>query len=443
MELSLYTEKVIFDKELQYEEEETYQMEDENHLYTRGYESDDEEDKYGVDGLILELVDFAIDLLKRKNVMEALRDVLLTFLLCIKGYTLLPHQSILLWKNDSNIYITEEFDDENINSVRSKTLSLIKEITKEIDDESLLKFIKIILSEFHEGINSNNYTDVLKLDDYNSLLPYFEKMNTFQDYIFRRHEANLLIIGTLAKDLIILKDKNKISKEEIEELIRFLFTIISNPTKDTSILVGRAICSVSRLLSLVKNDQQMLDAIFEGMTVSLCHIQSDLSVKLVSSICITNLCNKIHSENYDNKNFDALFPNLIQMLRSVTEDTLLIPIECIAALTKLNREKALYVPFNASKLIVEIYSKHYNHPLIGVKILELIKLWCNDHRSARLLISLFVPFVIFVFDEFFKSLGKSDLVFEEIKKTVITEHGGVDMGLKTNLDMIPVVIFFI
>jgi hypothetical protein len=131
------------------------------------------------------------------------------------------------------------------------------------------------------------------------------------------------------------------------------------------------------------------------------------------------------------------------MLRSVTEDTLLIPIECIAALTKLNREKALYVPFNASKLIVEIYSKHYNHPLIGVKILELIKLWCNDHRSARLLISLFVPFVIFVFDEFFKSLGKSDLVFEEIKKTVITEHGGVDMGLKTNLDMIPVVIFFI
>ena len=27
----------------------------------------------------------------------------------------MPHHSLMLWKNDPNIYITEEFDDENIN----------------------------------------------------------------------------------------------------------------------------------------------------------------------------------------------------------------------------------------------------------------------------------------------------------------------------------------
>ena len=84
LELSLYSDKVLFNKEIQYEEEEVYQMEDENHNYTRGYESDDEDEKYGIEGLIIELVDFSIDLLKRKNMMEALRQVLLTFLLCIK-----------------------------------------------------------------------------------------------------------------------------------------------------------------------------------------------------------------------------------------------------------------------------------------------------------------------------------------------------------------------
>ena len=35
-------------------------MEDENHLYTRGYESDDEDEKYHVEGLILELIDLAV-----------------------------------------------------------------------------------------------------------------------------------------------------------------------------------------------------------------------------------------------------------------------------------------------------------------------------------------------------------------------------------------------
>jgi hypothetical protein len=443
LELSLYSDSVIFNKKINYDEEEVYQMEDENHNYTRGYESDDEDDKYGIDGLILELVDFSIDLLKRKNVIEALRGVLLTFLLCIKGYTLLPHNSLMLWKNDPNLYITEEFDDENINSVRSKALNLIKEITKELDDDSILRFLKIILSEFTEGIKLENYADVMKLDDYNFITPYFDKMNSVPENIFRRHEANLLILGTLAEDLILLREKEKISKEEINELIKFLFSVISNPSKDNSILVGRAIWCVSRLISLVKYDQDILIYIFEGVSMSLCHQNSDLSVKLVSGICLTNLCRKIQVDNFENGKIDEIYPVLINLLQDVNEETIVIPIDCIAALSAINKEKALFFPINASKLIVEIYSKFYNHPVIGVKILELIKLWCSDHRSARLLISLFVPFAIFVFEDFFKSLGKTDKNFEEIKKTVMTEHGGANIGVKTSLDMLPVIKFFI
>ena len=41
----------------------------------------------------------------------------------------------------------------------------------------------------------------------------------------------------------------------------------------------------------------------------------------------------------------------------------------IYSFSKINKEKALIVPLKASKLIVEIYSKYYNHPLIGNKIL--------------------------------------------------------------------------
>jgi len=443
LELSLYTESIVFGNKIEYEEEEIYKMEDENHIYTRGYESDDEEEKYGVEGLIVELVDFSIDLLKRRNIMEALKSVLLTFLLCIKGYCLMPNHSITLWKDDPNMFITEEYDDENINTVRSKCLDLIKEITKEIDEDSLLKFLKILLSEFTHGLNADDYSEVKKLDDYNFLDPYLEKMNSDNFYIYRRHEANLLIIGSLAEDLVMLKDKNRLSKEDITELIQFLFMIISNPNKENCILVGRALWCVSRLLNLVKTDSVLLAAIFEGVSISLCHPNSDLSVKLVACQCLTNICMKIKETNYENDKMQMVYLKLISLINEANEDTLGIPIECITALSKINKEKAIAVPINASKLIVEIYSKYYNHPSIGAKILELIKIWCGDNRSARILIGLFVPLAIFVFEDFFKSLGKVDKAFEEIKRTVMTEHGGgAGLDVKANLDMLPVRTFF-
>jgi hypothetical protein len=73
----------------------------------------------------------------------------------------------MLWKNDSNLYISEEYDEENINNVRSKTLALIREITKEIEDDALLEFIRLVIDELINGIKIENYKEVIKLDDYN------------------------------------------------------------------------------------------------------------------------------------------------------------------------------------------------------------------------------------------------------------------------------------
>ena len=40
--------------------------------YNRGYESDDDEEIYGLEGFAGELIDLSVDLLKRKGVMQAL-----------------------------------------------------------------------------------------------------------------------------------------------------------------------------------------------------------------------------------------------------------------------------------------------------------------------------------------------------------------------------------
>lgn len=444
LEMTLFTHKVVFNQEFEYSENETQHMNDEGYNYSRGYDSDDEEEIYGIEGLVQELIDLAIDLLKRQGVMEALQDYMLTLFLCLKGYCLMPNQSMQLWKNDPNLFITEEYDDENVNTIRSKAVTLIKDAAKEVDPSIVLKFLSIILSEFDQGVNPENYLEVIKLDDYNFLFPYFNKMNTDHDYIQRRHEANLLILGNLSDELLIMKDKKKISEEEINNLISFLFNIITNKECqiNNSVLVGRALWCVSRLLSLIKDNSESVIKVFEGICLCLLdeNNKKDLTVLLIAIQCLTQIGDKILKFKYQCPYLEKVFNKLIEIIHLTNEDTLVLLIDCIITLSKLNREISIIVPLKASKTIITIYSENYNHPVLGVKLLQLIKLWCEDERSSKLMVQLFIPFSIYVFEDFFKSLKSPDKNFEEFKKTVMTEHAGGNVEFKTSLDMLPVSI---
>ena len=438
LELNLYCNSIVFNKEIEYTEEEEITIEEENHIYEHGYESDDDEETSGMEGLIMELIDFTVDLLKRNSVIDALRPALFTFLLCIKGYLLLPHNSIVLWKDNSNLYISEEYDEENINSVRSKTLGLIREISKEIEDEALINFIRLLIDELMKGINLDSYKEVIKLDDYNLVKPYLEKLNNDPLYIQMRQESNLLILGNISDDLFRLKEGQLLTKKETENLMNFLINLIKNVEKENSILIGRTIWCLSKLLCLVRNDIDYLTKIFESVSQTLINPKSDLSIQLVSAQCISIICQRLISQKkeiqskYITKNYDAL----ILILNKVNEDTRFIPIENLLYLTKLSKENALYIPLHHLTPVLKIYAENFNDNYVGPKILELIKIWCEDKRSAHCLIDKFIPIAIKVFEDFYRNnIGKTDEVFEEVKNTVMTEHSNPD--IKTSSDMLP------
>ena len=438
LELNLYCNSIVFNKEIEYTEEEEITIEEENHIYEHGYESDDDEETSGMEGLIMELIDFTVDLLKRNSVIDALRPALFTFLLCIKGYLLLPHNSIVLWKDNSNLYISEEYDEENINSVRSKTLGLIREISKEIEDEALINFIRLLIDELMKGINLDSYKEVIKLDDYNLVKPYLEKLNNDPLYIQMRQESNLLILGNISDDLFRLKEGQLLTKKETENLMNFLINLIKNVEKENSILIGRTIWCLSKLLCLVRNDIDYLTKIFESVSQTLINPKSDLSIQLVSAQCISIICQRLISQKkeiqskYITKNYDAL----ILILNKVNEDTRFIPIDNLLYLTKLSKENALYIPLHHLTPVLKIYAENFNDNYVGSKILELIKIWCEDKRSAHCLIDKFIPIAIKVFEDFYRNnIGKTDEDFEEVKNTVMTEHSNPD--IKTSSDMLP------
>ena len=438
LELNLYCNSIVFNKEIEYTEEEEITMEEENHIYDHGYESDDDEETNGMEGLIMELIDFTVDLLKRNSVIEALRPALFTFLLCIKGYLLLPHNSIVLWKDNANLYISEEYDEENINSVRSKTLGLIREISKEIEDDALMNFVTLLINELMKGINLDSYKEVIKLDDYNLVTPYLEKLNNDKVYVKMRQESNLLILGSISDDLFRLKESQILSEKETENLINFLLDLIKNVDSENSILVGRTIWCLSKLLCLVRNNIDYLTKIFDSVSQTMINKHADLSIQLVSAQCISIICQRLISQKkeinskYITKDYDAL----IEILNKVNEDTRFIPIENLLYLTKLSKENSLYIPLHHLTPVLKIYSENFNDNYVGPKILELIKIWCDDKKSAHCLIDKFIPIAIKVFEDFYKkNIGKTDAEFEEIKNTVMTEHSNPD--IKTSSDMLP------
>ena len=438
LELSLYGNNIVFNKEIEYTDEEEITMEEENHIYEHGYESDDDEELNGMEGLIMELIDFSIDLFQRNSVIEALKPVLFTFLLCIKGYLLMPHNSILLWKNNPNLYISEEYDEENINSVRSKTLGLIREISKEIEDDALINFVHLLIDEVTNGINLDNYKEVIKLDDYNLMTPYLEMLNTDKLYLQTRQESNLLILGTISDDLLRLKEKELISKNEIDDLLNYLICIFENSGKENSILVGRAVWTLSKLLSLIRNDFDFLIKIFESVSKTMCNELNDLSVQLVCAQCISIICQRLIASKkmIESDIIIKDYDKLIDLLDKVNEETIFIPVENLLYLTKLNKEKSLYVPLKHLNRVLQIYADNFNDSYLGNKMLELIKIWCDEQSSAKALLDKFIPIAIKVFENYYKNnLGNIDSHFEEVKKTVMTEHSNPD--IKTSSEMLP------
>lgn len=340
------------------------------------------------------------------------------------------------------MYITDEFEDENINSIRSKSLTLIRDIVKGTEDDNLISsFLRVLISELLTGINLDTYGELQKIDDHNMLTGYLLKMNNNKVCSMLREEATLLIIGNLSEDLFILMDKNILSVQEIDSFGKYIIDVVSRPITciNSKYLVGRALWTITRVLSCFKQTHSVLYGFFEASNRCLTSSTSDQAIKLVACSAITSICQIFKEIVIDEDYITDSFHALVNLL-STTQDNIYVPIETLTYLTKVNRDRALVVPQENAKKIIDIYSKFYEDSLIGTKLLELIKLWCKDQRSARHLINLFMPLSIKVFDEFFKSLKNKDNQnsnFEQIKNTMITAHGEADADLKSSVDMLP------
>jgi len=219
------------------------------------------------------------------------------------------------------------------------------------------------------------------------------------------------------------------------------------------ILVGRAIWVITKLLDIVKDNNLVIERIFNGISMTLVHESSDLSIQLIACSAIINISklilskneNGINLPNQSNVNYfkSELIPKnlekLIQLIQICPEETFFYPVETLIYIIKLNNEYSKIISKNYSKLIIDKYSLYYNHPMNGAVLLELIKLWCDDVESAKGLITLLLPFSVLVFEDFFKKLKNPNSAnLDQVKMTLNTLSMDNMEKVESNIEMLPV-----
>lgn len=405
--LLFYTEECVLRHSLTYSQKEKTVMETEGHLYTRGYESDNENDneKYGLEGLIGELLNLMCDSLSNSHAVEFLQKYFYHLMLIIKCYSLLSYSLVDLWARDVNEYIVEEMDYDELTedkplTIRYQCVQLLKSMASMIEPKSLLSFIKIVINELVQGINSSVYSDIVLISQYPEVLKKYYNIISDKDMVILINEANLLILGSLSEEIGLLIKDELISRNDMAMFINGLFTLISNANAGSNesnlsnITIGRAIWCIKQLLVNVFSDDLVFlkEAIQKVILMLIEHKKkADIGTQLIYCQTLFTLASLLkHDELYlENDILTQISNRLLALLKNTFNETMAIPLQTITALSLINEPLSKYIQSNYYKEILQLYLSNFNNPNVDCFV-TLFKAWSNSTSTIN---SLFTEFI--------------------------------------------------
>ena len=177
--------------------------------YQRGYESEDEQESYGVEGMTLQLIELLTTLISRQNVQEVVKQGMVPLITTISSYMIVPAKKERQHLGDYNYFLHEKDEDSyKQRSIRNSCLDLISSLIEVFGDlavESILFVIEnLFLTTSAESssptkIKSQGANQAQSIEEIN--IYDFTYSSSNKKHFWKKREVCLFLVGNFAEDI--------------------------------------------------------------------------------------------------------------------------------------------------------------------------------------------------------------------------------------------------
>lgn len=397
-----YFKQVIINQNETFTNDEINYMINEQCDYTRGYESDNDNELYGLNAYIIRLTNLMnvvicdTDSIVISNIIPI--DAILKILMSVKIYLLLPIEQYTEMKNDPesaiNI-INDDFDyfrkgneydeiqtDIHTHSVRKANSIFMKEITylliSQKQNELTFNFAQMILSEMLSTPNADNYKAILYDNDILNLLNEHNKEML--------QETNFYILGHFADDVYALHEMNMLNVQDIQQILEML---VNNVKGNNIIISCRALWALTTFKEFYAsntNGEYLHNIIVTVIEHLITNVKGNMLYTIfVGCNCLYELYlqNTEKQMNVHIQHKNALYQFVLLIMNnnyiSISKDNFQYILKGLIAITNFNKDIALLIINNFyMKLLFDIYynegcDKVYEHNQLFMMLIHELK----------------------------------------------------------------------
>ena len=306
--LEIYINKEIINQNIIYSDEELNEIKENKYHYERGYESENEDEIYGLTGMIIQLGQLIKDIIENDENFNENNYNLLIF---SKLFILIPYVDYELFNSNGNEFILREYsscdDNKELINLRKIWINIITSI---LDDnyDLTLNFIQLIINEMNNGLDLTFYNKVFENQE--NLI----KLINNKDLISHIQESNFFILGCIIKKINSLLEQEKINIHYINGIINNILNLLKNSGNQNNIIIPRAIWVITIFngfynLDLKKNIFNLFTHIFL--------IQKNIVINLVICESLYNISKEVNISlvsNNGNECIDFIFNSLLKLI---------------------------------------------------------------------------------------------------------------------------------
>ena len=306
--LEIYINKEIINQNIIYSEEEIKEIKENKYHYERGYESENEDEIYGLTGMIIQLGQLIKDIIENDENFNENNYNLLIF---SKLFILIPYVDYELFNSNGNEFILREYsscdDNKELINLRKIWINIITSI---LDDnyDLTLNFIQLIINEMNNGLDLTFYNKVFENQE--NLI----KLINNKDLISHIQESNFFILGCIIKKINSSLEQEKININYINGIISNILNLLKNSGNQNNIIIPRAIWVITIFngfynLDLKKNIFNLFTHIFL--------IQKNIVINLVICESLYNISKEVNISlvsNNGNECIDFIFNSLLKLI---------------------------------------------------------------------------------------------------------------------------------